>query len=283
MGTADTPKIPDAQIDALFLRKDKERIKRTRNIMRVPDRKHRTGGKRAYGEWCHVIGIFQTLLYQTLENKTGGHILDVGCGTGLMGIAAEPFVRDNGLYTGLDVNKEFIDFCKNHYTPDYYRFIHHNMKNAFYAGHQPETRERWPLESDSFDLVTALSVWTHFKEEDALFYLKEVERVLKPGKKAIVTFFYLNKEYDEYLRTRKDEPSRYNTFNQEKWTFDKKAYDSEHWFHMYDVPEQAIAVDEQGMKMLADHSNLEITAVYNGNWKEIPGLYFQDIVIFLKK
>lgn len=271
-----------SQIDELFLRYDRNDIKRTRNIRLVPFLKDRIGGKRSYGEWCHVIGIFQTLFYQNLNKKTSNRILDVGCGKGLLGISAEPFVGNNGEYIGIDVNKNFIDFCRTHYNFVNYRFIHHNVKNIVYAGDQPDSRKKWPLESNSLDLVAALSVWTHLNEEDAFFYLEEVARVLKPGKKAIITFFYLNKQYYKSLKIRKNEPGRYNMTNQNKWIFENKAYNCQNWFYLKDIPEKAIAIDEQGMMNLTEYSNLKIKKVYNGNWKESPGIFFQDLIIFQK-
>src|SRR6202012_263772 len=90
-------------LDKMFLSIDKSHLRRTKNIRLIPDYKNRRGGKLAYGEWAHVIGIFQTIIYQTLEKKTGNHILDIGCGTGLLGISAEPFTYDGGTYTGIDV------------------------------------------------------------------------------------------------------------------------------------------------------------------------------------
>ena len=62
-------KIPKSQIDELFLQIDRNDILRTRNIRLVPNKKNRTGGKLAYGEWCHVIGIFQTVMYLALKKK----------------------------------------------------------------------------------------------------------------------------------------------------------------------------------------------------------------------
>lgn len=272
----------ESQIDSLFLQVDKQNIKRTKNIRLVPEKQKRTGGKISYGEWCHVIGIFQTMMHEMLDDKTGNRILDVGCGTGLLGIAAEPFVGGKGEYVGLDVNKDYIDICKNQYNLENYTFIHHEVKNSFYAGEQPDVKKRWPLESNSFDLVTALSVWTHLDKEDALFYLEETARVLKPKKKAIITFFYLNREYYDSLKIRKGETGRYHMTDQNRWIFDKKVPNSEHWFSPYDIPEKAAGIDEQGMEELAKRSKLKRLKIYNGNWKEIPGIYFQDIVIFQK-
>src|SRR6202012_969565 len=90
-------------IDKLFREVDKEHVRRTKNLRLIPDFKNRRGGKLAYGEWAHVIGIFQTIIYQTLGKKTANNILDIGCGTGLLGISAEPFTYDGGTYTGIDV------------------------------------------------------------------------------------------------------------------------------------------------------------------------------------
>jgi ribosomal protein L11 methylase PrmA len=81
-------------IDKIFRNTDQKHILRTKNIRLIPALKSRRGGKLAYGEWAHVIGIFQTIIYQTLEKKTGNNILDIGCGTGLLGISAEPLVYD---------------------------------------------------------------------------------------------------------------------------------------------------------------------------------------------
>src|ERR1700754_3485193 len=112
------------RLDKSFLHTDKEQIRRTKNIRLIPDFKNRRGGKLAYGEWAHVIGIFQTLMYQTLEKKTGNNILDIGCGTGLLGISAEPFVYGSGTYTGIDVMADDINFCRSHFHADNYQFIH---------------------------------------------------------------------------------------------------------------------------------------------------------------
>src|ERR1700722_4941294 len=102
-------------IDKVFINTDKKQVRRTRNIRLIPNYNDRRGGKLSYAEWAHVIGIFQTIIYQTLESKTGNHILDIGCGTGLLGISAEPFTTAGGSYTGIDVMTEDIDFCKAHY------------------------------------------------------------------------------------------------------------------------------------------------------------------------
>jgi ubiquinone/menaquinone biosynthesis C-methylase UbiE len=273
-------------IEKEYLEADKKNIRRTKNIGLIPIKRYRKGGKVSYAEWGHVIGIFQTLMYQNLEQKTGNQILDIGCGTGLLGIAADPFVSEGGLYTGVDVMTDDIDFCKQHYPNDKYKFIHLDVHNASYADEQKANPVKWDLEDNSFELATALSVWTHFNEEDAIFYLKEVERVLKPGGKAIITFFRLDEHYEKSLekRSKTDELSRYNNTPQNRWFYTKKAYNSDEWYttEWANVPEDAIGITEKGWEQMLAATNLKVAHYYPGNWKEMPGAYFQDVVIFSK-
>jgi ubiquinone/menaquinone biosynthesis C-methylase UbiE len=96
-----------------------------------------------------------------------------------------------------------INFCLSHFHADNYRFIHFDVANASYAGHQNAQLKNWPVEDKSQDLVTALSVWTHLNETDALFYMKEVRRVLKDDGKAIITFFHLDQDLPQFAAKKK--------------------------------------------------------------------------------
>ena len=154
-------------IDRLFLDTDRSHIRRTKNIQLIPDYRNRRGGKLSYAEWAHVTGIFQTLIYQNLKSTLGNKILDVGCGTGLLGIASAPFITDGGTYTGIDVMRDDIDYCRKHFDKENYQFIHLDVANPTYASAQSAQLQRWPVADASQDMVTALSVWTHLNETDA--------------------------------------------------------------------------------------------------------------------
>jgi len=238
----------------------------------------------SYAEWAHVIGIFQTIIYQTIEKKTGNKILDIGCGTGLLGIASEPFISDGGIYTGIDVMIKDINYCKANFKVDNYKFLHLDVANPTYANSQSSVLRSWAIERGSQDLVTALSVWTHLNEKDATFYFKEIARVLKKGGKSIVTFFYLDDKYQQSLSKRSDATGRFHSTNQNEWVFDIKAYDSVNWFttRLAKNPEDVIGVNEAGMETLLKKSGLKLLQYYPGNWKEIPGVFFQDVLIFEK-
>jgi SAM-dependent methyltransferase len=224
-------------------------------------------------------------MYQTLEKKTGNHILDIGCGTGLLGISAEPFVYGGGTYTGIDVMADDINFCRSHFPADNYQFIHFDVANATYAASQDEQLKNWPIEDQSQDLVTALSVWTHLNETDALFYMKEVSRVLKDNGKAIITFFHLDQDYQNSLPKRSHAKGRFHNTTQTDWIFDQKAYASHDWFttRWANAPEDAIGVMPEGMDALLRQSGLKVKQYYPGNWKEQPGVFFQDVFVLEKK
>ncbi len=273
-------KIFDITLDAYYLKKDKKHLKRSKNLLMVPTSGKRVGGKYSYGEWCHVIGLFQGLMYHHLNPEIENKILDIGCGSGLLGISAQPFLGDKGNYTGIEIQKHLVDFCNDHY-PDNYKFLLQKTKNEIYGA--KDDYEPWSVEDASKDAVTALSVWTHLNEEAGKFYLKEVARVLKKDGIAIITCFSLDKNYDSFLHESTDKGA-YHMTEKSRWNFSESAYGSKNWFYpkWAEIPEAAIGVKEAGIDEMITESGLKLVKKYNGYWKEKPGFYFQDVLILKK-
>ena len=44
---------------------------------------------------------------------------------------------------------------------------------------------------------------------------------------------------------------------------------------------RAIAITNDGLKYLISQTELKLVKHYQGNWKEVPGIFFQDIVILV--
>ncbi len=272
-------------IEQIYLPLDKETIRRSRNLEHIPGITMRQGGKRSYVEWGHTIGLFQTIIYEELSKTDGRSILDIGCSTGLVALAASPFVHE-GRYLGIDVIESDVEFCRRNYaTMENLDFQHLNVQNAAYAEGQAEKNVPWNVPDASFDLVTALSVWTHLNPAHAEFYLGEVFRTLRPGGRAIITFFVLDDTYRKTLPSRiPGERGKYHSTPQDDWIFDQPLPDSLDWFYpsWAKVPENALGITSGGLDRLAERSGLEVDRVLQGHWKEAPGLYFQDIVVFHK-
>lgn len=236
-------------------------------------------GTTTYSEWCYTIGIFQSLLFQNFPQRPI-RMLDVGCGVGRLYLAVKPYLTPDDSYQGIDVGKSFIEICKRNYEADNVRFQYTEASNGYYAKDSSGGPRPWPFEDGSFNFVTALSVWTHLREEDWTFYLKEVGRMLQPGGRAVISFFILD---DLYRPERKSaRTSAFYPQPENKWIFDAPAYDSEHWKYpsWADVPEVATGVPKDIFDKIVGEAGLKTVRYLPGQWKDQPGFFFQDVAIF---
>lgn len=260
-----------------FVPLDVRLMRRNRNLALIPRRSKRTGGKISYGEWAWVIGLMQSLMSTELDNRQSPTIVDLGCGSGLVAIAAEPLLGSDGRLVGLDVAQSRIDFCRSHYPDSRFEFRSLATQNASYAPANPSDEVSWPIESGSVDLVTALSVWTHLNPATAAASLSEAARVLRPQGSLIASFFLTSDEQPNRA-TR----SRYHRTSPTEWNFDQEVEPGFLTPSWTTVPEQAIAVSRDQLDAMSERAGLQIKKVHSGYWRENAGLYFQDIVIFNK-
>jgi ubiquinone/menaquinone biosynthesis C-methylase UbiE len=118
-------------------------------------------------------------------------VLDVGCGPGAMAIEFQRLLAPEGRYVGFDVHRPSINWCREHLESDpRFRFELAEIRTPFSPRSAGRIEGfRFPVADDSCDFVLAKSVFTHLLEPEAAQYLREVFRVLRPGRSALVTAF----------------------------------------------------------------------------------------------
>jgi len=99
-------------------------------------------------------------------------VLDFGCGCGRV----LRYLRGQspGRFHGTDIDPEAIAWCRAHLP---------NLAQWDVNGHAPPLR----YEAGAFDLIYAVSVFTHLDEARQFTWLEEMRRVTKPGGLLILT------------------------------------------------------------------------------------------------
>lgn len=111
------------------------------------------------------------LITETLDAVGSGiqaqqKILDFGCSSGRVLKTLTAVYPETEFY-GCDPNSEAITWAAE------------NMPQAqfFVSAESPPLK----VETASFDLVYAISIWSHFHENSGLAWMQEIQRILKPG------------------------------------------------------------------------------------------------------
>jgi len=121
---------------------------------------------------------------------TNPSVLDVGCNCGKL--ARFLYLNPQLSYTGLDIYEGAIKWCQEHFkhlAGDRFKFIAADVYSALYNPQSKISAKdyEFPLANDSFDMIVAASLFTHLLEPDAKQYLREFQRVLRPGGKALIS------------------------------------------------------------------------------------------------
>ncbi len=113
-----------------------------------------------------------TVVAETLltRNPAAASVLDVGCGTGLVGRALRAG-RVAGHLHGLDISQESLDMAQ--------------QGGAYDSLEQADLQQPLPVETDSVDAVTCVGVMTYLPDVEAVW--RELARVARSGGLVVVT------------------------------------------------------------------------------------------------
>src|SRR4051812_1306718 len=116
-------------------------------------------------------GILDVLRGSGIEIDRSMNILDFGCGCGR--VIRHLHAMTGARLQGSDYNPQAVEWCQR------------NLRFGQFAvnGVAPPL----PYEKEQFDLVYALSVFTHFPEDLQAAWMSELSRVLKPGGHLLMT------------------------------------------------------------------------------------------------
>ena len=202
-------------------------------------------------------------------------MLDVGCGIGRKTIPLTHYLTSEATYQGMDINRTGIEWCQEKISAKFanFRFQQVDVYNKFYnpQGTVRPVDYKFPFESETFDFVTLVSVFTHMPPTDGVNYLSEVHRVLRRGGRCLITYFLLT---EESLRALAD---------------GKSAFDFKHAIGNYrvvlrEMPEFAIAYDESWLRENYPKVGLKITRLDYGSWCGRGGaISCQDLVLAVKE
>lgn len=126
-----------------------------------------------YDFYCPLLGLGETFRYETLRHadlRPGQHVLDVGCGTGVLTRLAALATGDQGETVGIDPSPAMLQVARRKASKEGSRAI---FKVA--------AIESLPFENGRFDLVLSSFMLHHLPPAVKRAGMAEVYRVLKPG------------------------------------------------------------------------------------------------------
>lgn len=216
--------------------------------------------------------VLLELLKEHCDINPDSHILEIGCGCGRTAIAAVDYL-DSGRFVGMDIEKVSLAACtSNRYLDrEGFQFDFMDVSNDEFNpdGQYPADKYVFPYESDSFDTIFMVSVFTHMLTDDVKNYIKEMSRLVKSGGTVFITTFLM----DDGRQTA-------------GLSFPFKEKD--HYYSVKEMPEIAVGFDNSFY--IDEFAKYGLTAksdAVKGAWRNPSDLdnigdFSQDIVLFTK-
>ena len=202
-------------------------------------------------------------------------VLDIGSGIGRTAVRLTSFIKTEGSYEGFDVVEKGVRWCQKKISKDFpnFQFQYVPLHNDLYNNNEKSALDfRFPYPNQEFDTAFLFSVFTHMAALEIAHYLKEINRVLKPGGECLFTCFV----YDDALEEKVSQRDHFNF-----------PYKGE-GFRLMDqkVTAANIALQHSYLEQIVKMAGLEIKTVVPGHWRDKSMKdtisEFQDIVLVKK-
>lgn len=202
--------------------------------------------------------------------------LDIGCGNGGVARPLTQILSAAGRYEGIDVNRDSVAWLQEHYRGhENFRFQHIDVHNTMYQPGGSDAPESFtlPFPDETFDVTLLKSVFTHLMPAGVRTYLKEIGRTLKPGGRAVITYFLLNDESRAFMRRGLDKMSLKHEYEDDPLCLIANPT----------VPEVTVAHDEHRIRGYGAEAGLHPVEIGYGDWSGRPSLIgLQDVIIAVK-
>jgi SAM-dependent methyltransferase len=176
-------------------------------------------------------------------------VLDIGSGVGRVAIPLTAYLTSSGVYTGVDMWRDGVDWCAKAITPRFANFTFRHL-DVFHddfnlSATTSITDVRLPVQDASEDFVV-LGAINHLTAPELRTMVREAGRVLRPGGTYLGTWFVV------------DEDSR----------------------ALVPPAASTVACDRAVMEQTLVEASLELRALHPGSWRAAEGsLTHQDVVI----
>lgn len=206
--------------------------------------------------------------------KKDHHFLDIGSGIGRIALPLTKYLSGN--YFGFEAMKEGVNWCQKNISNKYpnFSFKHVPLFNDLYNSTGINAAEYdFEYPANQFDVACSISVFTHMLPAEVDNYLRQSQRVLKPGGRLVATFFMLDEE-SKSLQEKNDS----------SFTFD---HHFEHYALMSKKVKAAnVAFQRSYLENLFHQYGFEIAHEVKGFWcgrEKQHEVGFQDILVLIKK
>ncbi len=230
------------------------------------------------GNWWRNFFIKQAGL------QPSHRVLDVGSGIGRIarGLTFLTQYTDSssgthvgGTYDGFDAIKLGVDWCTKNISSQHphFRFQYVPLENDLYRNDgQNAAQFTFPYPDGAFDFVILTSVFTHMLPDEVVRYLSEIQRVMCDSGVCVATFFILNEETRQILKSKAD------------FHF---PFDYGHYALMDDQVKAAnVAFDTTFLEKTIAQNGLKIEKKIDGFWRvghRVSDVQdFQDVLILKK-